>query len=98
MAVVLGEPLIGCILRACKPTAADCRAQEGEPNRFCYGNKVALDLFETTWDELVGTESTQSAEDVTEVRAGGAGRAGGSAPMAEGSADCGCRWCWPDGE
>ncbi len=41
--------------------------QEGEPNRFCYGNKVALDLFECTWDELIGTESTQSAEDASEV-------------------------------
>ncbi|EFN51034.1 hypothetical protein CHLNCDRAFT_141518 [Chlorella variabilis] len=41
--------------------------EEGEPNRFCYGNKAALRLFECTWEELVGTESTQSAEDVAEV-------------------------------
>ena len=25
-----------------------CRKQEGQPNRFCYGNQRALDLFECT--------------------------------------------------
>ncbi|KAL4853718.1 hypothetical protein ACK3TF_005327 [Chlorella vulgaris] len=42
--------------------------EEGEPNRFCYANKTALQLFECSWDELVGKESTQSAEDVAEVQ------------------------------
>jgi hypothetical protein len=36
--------------------------------KFVYGNKAALALFECTWDELVGTPSTQSAEPVDEVR------------------------------
>ncbi|PRW20317.1 MEKHLA domain-containing isoform B [Chlorella sorokiniana] len=42
--------------------------EEGQPNRFCYGNQQALDLFECTWEELIGTESTQSAEDAADVQ------------------------------
>ncbi|KAL4422185.1 hypothetical protein ABPG77_006426 [Micractinium sp. CCAP 211/92] len=42
--------------------------EEGQPNRFCYGNKKALELFECTWDELIGTESTQSAEGDAQVQ------------------------------
>ncbi|KAL4431366.1 hypothetical protein ABPG75_006622 [Micractinium tetrahymenae] len=42
--------------------------EEGQPNRFCYGNQKALNLFECTWDELVGTESAQSAEDDAQVQ------------------------------
>lgn len=35
---------------------------------FVYGNKAALDLFECTWDELIGTPSKQSAENVDEIQ------------------------------
>lgn len=37
-------------------------------NIFVYGNRKALAQFETTWGELVGTPSTQSADPDTEVR------------------------------
>jgi len=33
-----------------------------------YGNKAALELWECSWDELVGTPSRRSAEDKEEVR------------------------------
>lgn len=37
---------------------------------FNYANKAALDLFECTWDELMGVPSSQSAEpDSTEQSA-----------------------------
>lgn len=35
-----------------------CRSKDDVP-RFVYGNQAALDLFECTWDELVGIPSTQ---------------------------------------
>lgn len=44
--------------------------RKNEESRFVYGNATALALFECTWDELVGTLSTQSAEPDSEVRWG----------------------------
>lgn len=36
---------------------------QSEEPRFTYANQAALDLWEATWDELVGMPSRQSAED-----------------------------------
>jgi len=41
---------------------------EGEYPTFCYVNKAALALFETTWDEFVGMESRKTAEDEAAVQ------------------------------
>lgn len=47
----------------CPATAAAAGRGEGEEGpRFVYGNAAALGLFECTWDELIGTPSTRSAE------------------------------------
>jgi len=35
---------------------------------FVYGNFVALDLFECTWDELIGTPSSKSAAPEKEIQ------------------------------
>ena len=42
---------------------------EGEEPTFNYANSAALELFETAWDGLVGSPSTQSAEDDADVQA-----------------------------
>jgi PAS domain-containing protein len=36
----------------------------GNDHAFVYANALALDLFESTWDELVGQPSSTSAEPV----------------------------------
>ncbi len=42
--------------------------EEGELPKFCYANKAALALFESSWDEFVGMESRRTAEDEAEVQ------------------------------
>ena len=37
-------------------------------SRSTWARQVALDLFETTWEELIGQPSSVSADDVAEVR------------------------------
>jgi hypothetical protein len=44
-------------------------SEEGEEPTFNYANRAALELFETSWDGLVGSPSTQSAEDDADVQA-----------------------------
>lgn len=39
-----------------------------EEPRFTYANQTALDLFEGSWDEIVGMESKKSADPEAEVR------------------------------
>ncbi|CAL8464536.1 g4071 [Coccomyxa elongata] len=41
---------------------------ENEDPVFTYANKAALDLFEATWDELVGMPSRKSAADEAEAQ------------------------------
>ncbi|GAB4816513.1 hypothetical protein N2152v2_003559 [Parachlorella kessleri] len=41
---------------------------KGPEPKFVYGNKAALELWECSWDELVGTPSRRSAEDKVEIQ------------------------------
>ena len=43
------------------PIAVLCHGTEDDP-LFNYGNKTALELFEMSWDELIGQPSRVSAE------------------------------------
>ncbi len=36
-------------------------------NRYDYANKAALDLFQATWDELIGQPSNCTTEDVNQA-------------------------------
>lgn len=39
----------------------------GDEPRYNYANQAALDLFEGSWDEIVGLESKNTTEPVKEV-------------------------------
>lgn len=41
-----------------------------EEPRFTYANQAALDLFEGSWEEIIGMESKKSADPETEVSPG----------------------------
>lgn len=47
-----------------RPLCLLCRSEDP---KFVYANATALALFEATWDELIGTPSTRSAEAKDEV-------------------------------
>ena len=49
------------------PSTPACHNCRGNPRLFEYGNQMALELFETDFEELAGTPSTRSADNEVEV-------------------------------
>ncbi|WP_018968744.1 MEKHLA domain-containing protein [Rubritalea marina] len=64
--LVRSSPLSTATAIASSQVAILSHGTESDP-QFNYANLAALQLFETTWSDLIGTPSRHSAEPVTEA-------------------------------
>ena len=63
--VVIDDPARAAdILFEAPPAVLSALGPFGSDHLFNYANRTALELFEYTWDELIGRPSSQSAEPV----------------------------------